>query len=373
MRSGRGFGVCFAFVAGALVASAGADEQRLQIGPLYAGISVADAVAALPDARWIETHGTPSSALLGARAEGAVAFNNATWSVAIGRVEQFGGDVPDDINARRNAYENAYELRFERELPPRSARECRSAFEATVFALESTLGPFGQDPDFSDARSRLYGNPYGSGLRLERIGSQSRMRIWPRDGMQPMYTFREPTDAFPYRTGIGLDIWDDNSCTVKFYIFRMPPPLDSAAVTERVFGADFDLSRLPSRDDRPAFEAPSASLPLPASFRFEDVRASRGNVAAWRNAVRRQLGVYDGGPTGTRNMPGVSGYFALFGGADNPPGILHGRWFDADTAVDEPSQRIWARLGGLSSMRWTMSCGAALPPAQRRSSCCRKT
>lgn len=334
----RAFGVCLALVAAAVAESADAQQQRLQIGPLYPGISVSDAVAALPDAQWVETRGTPSGQLIGARAEGAVVFNNAAWNVIIGRPEHFGGDVPDDINARRNAYYDAYELRFERELGRGSSRECRRALTATVLALEAALGPFGQDPEFPSATSHLYGNPYGRGMRLEQIGAHSRMRVWPRDGMQPMYTFREPTAAFPYRAGISLSIWGDNSCTLKFELSQPPPPLDSAAAADR--GSTLDLTVLPSREDRPIYEAPSASLRLPASFRLEDVRASRGNVAAWRNAVRSEMGPFNEGTLGTRNVPGVSGYFALFGDADNPPGIVHGRWFDADTDVDEPSRMV---------------------------------
>ena len=299
-----------------LPSSAGAQEARLQVGPLHAGMSVSDVVAALPDAEWIETRGTPSGRLLGARAQAAVSFDNAIWDVAVGRPEQFGGDVSDDANERRNAYTNAYELRFEREFGPRSARECRAAFESIVIALEQALGPFGTDPQFPDGRSSVYGNPYGDGMRIQSIGMQSRMRLWPRAGMQPMYTFREPSPGFPYRTGAGLDIWDDNSCTVKFHVFQMPPPPDSAAASVRYIPE----SPRTDNDGRPVYEAPPAALRLPASLRIEDVRAARGNIAAWRNVVRGELGPYNEGTLGTRNVPGVSGYFASFGEGASPPG-----------------------------------------------------
>src|SRR5262245_21166278 len=185
----RQLGVCLAFVLGAFALPARADELRLQVGPLYAGISVPDAIAAVPDSKWTESRSTPSGILRGARAERAVVFNNAAWDVTLGRVQEF-GDVPDE----RDVYENAYDLRLERRL--RSPRECRNAFAATVVALEALLGPFGQDSEFSNASSRLFSDQYGLEMRIDRIGENSRVRIWPRHRMPPMYTLREPSEGF---------------------------------------------------------------------------------------------------------------------------------------------------------------------------------
>lgn len=323
----------FALFAGPAVAQ----QQEFRVGPLYAGISVRDAVAAIPDAQWIETHSTPSGRLIGAKADNAVNFDGALWNVSIGRPEHFGGDVSDDVDAHRDAYTNRYELRFERELPRNSARQCRADFAALVTTLEITLGPFGMEADFPDTRSPLYFNPYGPGMRVERIGRLSRMRIWPKDGMQPLYTFREPTPGFPYRTGIGLDIWEDNSCTLKFEIFQMPPPMSSAQVQELAF-PEGPEGALPSVAHRPSFETPPAGISAPASFRLADVSAARGNIARWRDETRRQLGPFNESPAGAANMPGVSGYFAFFGGEGVAPGIIHGRWFDAASGENQPSR-----------------------------------
>lgn len=323
----------FATFAGAALAQ----QQEFRVGPFHAGISVPNAVAAIPGAGWVETHSTPSGRLIGARAENAVSFEGAMWDVSIGRPQEFGGDVPDEVDQNRGAYTNVYELRFERELPRNSARQCRADFASLVTTLESALGPFGTHPEFPDTRSPLYFNPYGPGMRVESIGQGSRFRIWPKDGMQPLYTFREPAPGFPYRTNIGLNIWDDNSCTLSFEIFQMPSPTNSAQAEERGYG-DSSEGALPAATDRPRFEAPPAEIEMAASFSLANVQAARGNVARWRDSIRQRLGAYNEGPAGTRNMPGVSGYFATFGGDGVGAGIAHGRWFDADSGIDEPGR-----------------------------------
>ena len=314
-----------------------AQQQEFRIGPLHAGISVGDAVAAIPGAQWVETHSIPSGRLIGAKADNAVTFAGATWDVSIGRPEEFGGDVPDEVEQNRGAFTNVYELRFERELPRNSARQCRADFAALVTTLESALGPFGTHPEFPDTRSPLYFNPYGSGMRVESIGQNSRFRIWPKDGMQPLYTFREPTPGFPYRTNIGLAIWEDNSCTLSFEIFQAPSPTNSAQAEERGYGGSAE-GALPTATDRPSFEPPPADIVMAASLSLADVQAARGNVATWRDSVRRRLGAYNEGPAGTRNVPGVSGYFATFGGDGVGAGIARGRWFDAASGVGEPGR-----------------------------------
>lgn len=326
--------ICAALLGLCLVCpSANAQERRLQFGPLHSGISVDEAVAALPQAEWVPTRGRASGVLVGARANAAVSFYDAVWDVSVGRAQEFGGEVSDE----RPSYENIYDLRFERDLDRASTRQCRQAFEGLLQRLETELGPFGQDPQFPDTRSRLYFNPYGPGMRVERV-SQSRVRVWPRNGMQPIYTFREPTADFPYRTGVSLSIWDDNSCTLSFDVFQMPPPANSQDLAERGIGDAFERDTLPDPAARPSFAQPTVPITLPASSSLADVSAARGNLAAARDAARRTLGAYNEGAPGSRDLPSVNGYFALPAGEGIAGGVAYGRWYDADSGVGEPSR-----------------------------------
>lgn len=68
--------------------------------------------------------------------------------------------------------------------------------------------------------------------------------------------------------------------------------------------------------------------------------------------MRLQLGAYNEGRPGTRSVPGISGYFALPGEEGGAAGVAYGRWFDADSGLDEPS-----RLSMLTLVRPDSLCG----------------
>jgi hypothetical protein len=97
---------------------------------------------------------------------------------------------------------------------------------------------------------------------------------------------------------------------------------------------------------RSAYPAAPAGIEPPAAWTIEAVRAARGNLARWRDAERRRLGAYSWDIVGRGEerrlnvenaISEVGGYFAFFGDAIKPAGLVEGTWRDPMSEAGKPS------------------------------------
>lgn len=277
-------------------------QERFSIGALHAGMSVQEAISALPNAQWNLARATESRAVVGATAPRALTFLEQLWDVAIGDLHFYGA---------REAY---FDLTLTREQTDLRREACYAEFSQTVAALEPRVGAFGRHEGFEDPRSRLYMNPYGPGMRLEDVAMRSRMRFW-RDGeWEPAYTFREADEALPYVVEVALEfVQPERACTIKIKVFANDP-----LRARFVASSAAPPVGLPSYT--PAEEAAALTrLALPASHAPESVLEKRYELQRWSDTEFARFGA-------RAEFPGFEGYFAVAGDRRNPGGVVRGRW-----------------------------------------------
>ncbi|MEQ1618787.1 MAG: energy transducer TonB [Terricaulis sp.] len=90
------------------------------------------------------------------------------------------------------------------------------------------------------------------------------------------------------------------------------------------------------------YDAPPPSLLLPQLYSIEGIRAAVGNLARWRDQERARVGPYEAQWRNERQvvrnaLPPIGGYYAFFGNADFPAGIVEARWEDARSEIGRPS------------------------------------
>jgi|CXWL01.1.fsa_nt_gi hypothetical protein len=125
-------------------------------------------------------------------------------------------------------------------------------------------------------------------------------------------------------------------------------------------------------EPRIVYDAPPFSLPLVQQYSVEAVRGEIGNVVRWRDQERARIGPYEAQWRGERQvvrnaLPPIGGYFAFFGSADFPAGIVEARWDDASSEIGQQRTLRAAYLaprsvcgGVVASMRGDLSAFAYL-------------
>jgi hypothetical protein len=161
-------------VALVLVGRASAEPPET-FGALRPGMNAEQAIAAAPSLPWNQVRGG-TGALIGASAEGAVAWDGARWSAEIGDQSGLGMKEAFLFDLRRREY-------------VADPNACRDLVSRTISSLEPVYGKFGRHPSFSRKDSTLYGTgPFA----VRETGAGSRFRAYPlSDGQQSFSSFNE--------------------------------------------------------------------------------------------------------------------------------------------------------------------------------------
>jgi Gram-negative bacterial TonB protein C-terminal len=124
---------------------------------------------------------------------------------------------------------------------------------------------------------------------------------------------------------------------------------------------------IPQAPRHEAYPAPPPSLLLPDAPTLAIASAARGNLLHWRNDERSRLGPFQIEPFDSSNprraramtnaIPSVGGYFAYFGDAVHPGGIVQSSWSEPGSGIEQPSKLY----GALYANPYKV-CGAEVPP-----------
>lgn len=95
-------------------------------------------------------------------------------------------------------------------------------------------------------------------------------------------------------------------------------------------------------EPRNFYDPPPPSLRLPQFYSIDALHSETGNLARWRDQERARIGAYEAVWRNERRvvrnaLPQVGGYYAFFGNADFPAGIVEASWNDESSEIGRPS------------------------------------
>ena len=164
-----------------------ANEPVNPIHPFEPEMTFREMIKATPELGWGQhsyTYNNETYDEHGAKATNTFPMIGRNWTVGVG--DMFNGSTTNVTN-----------VDLKTEFEPKNKESCKQKFAELIKSLEPIYGSFGTHPEFKDASSSLYGDPY-SGFEIKKVTEASRGRTLAIGKKSyRTYTFREPaSDEF---------------------------------------------------------------------------------------------------------------------------------------------------------------------------------